>query len=193
MKSVPIRVIRGFRSWSDNQLLPGIVVAADLAFAKVIPPLAAELAHCFWFIGHQSGGPFDSLYVEANAALFEKQRLDVAVLAYRSAVVPDSWVSCWRPHTFPRLAERVRLDEWTRFWGLRCTEADVPDRVRWLDAHPDLTPESFAHADILLIWPAGWWEIYTPHAAWRRKFRQAFPQSYERSWRKAGEPPTDFW
>ena len=45
-------------------------------------------------------------------------------------------------------------------------------------------------ADFFLFYGDGWWEMYTPHAQWRRKFRSAFPKSYERSWRKAGEPPS---
>lgn len=165
-------------------MLPGIVLPKDLTFAEVIRPVAAEAGLCFWLVDHALGGPFDSLYVSAHEELFEKKRLDVPV-------GPNSAVSCWRPYTFPRLADRVLLDEWTHFWGIKCAEAELSDRVKRLDAHPQLTNDSFCcmGADILLLWPDGWWEIYTPYAEWRRKLQCAFPSSYERSWRKAGEPP----
>lgn len=165
-------------------MLPGIILHTDLAFAEVIRPLASEVGLCFWLIDHQSANPFDSLYVSKHAQAFEKKRLDVPI-GRRSVV------SCWRPYTFPRLADRVRLDEWTYFWGIKCNETEVSDRVKWLDEHPQLTSDAFSRmgADILLFWPDGWWEIYTSHDDWRQKLRQAFPNSYERSWRKAGELP----
>lgn len=167
-----------------SNMLPGVILPTDLAFAEVIRPLAAEVGMCFWFVDHQSGGPFDSLYISAHEQLFEKKRLDVLI-------GPNSYVSCWRPYTFPRLAEHVRLDEWTRFWGIQCNEAKASGRVRWLDAHSPSINDALGPmgADILLLWPAGWWEIYTSHDDWRQKLRRAFPNSYERSWRKAGEPP----
>lgn len=56
-------------------MLPGLVHSADLKFAEVIRPLAAEIAPCYWLIRHQSGGPFNSLFVSQNEALFEKKRL----------------------------------------------------------------------------------------------------------------------
>lgn len=167
-----------------GKMLPGVILPTNLTFAEVIRPLRAEVGLCYWLVDHQSGSPFDSLYVSEHAQKFEKKRLDVQI-------GPRSAVSCWRPHTFPRLAEHVCLDEWTQLWGIKCDEAEVSDRVKWLDAHPQLTSDAFSPmgADILLLWPDGWWEIYTSHDDWRQKLRRAFPNSYERSWRKAGEPP----
>jgi hypothetical protein len=44
-------------------------------------------------------------------------------------------------------------------------------------------------SDMFLMWADGWWELYMPHEDWRRKFRKAFPEAYERTWQSAGESP----
>lgn len=58
----------GLVAGSLTMMLPGFVLPTDLKFAEVIRPLTAGTAPCFWLIGHQSGGPFDSLFVNQNQA-----------------------------------------------------------------------------------------------------------------------------
>ena len=163
---------------------PGLVLSENRSFSEVIRPLTTEIAPCFWLIRHQSGGPFDSLFVSQNESLFSRKRFDVPACR-------NTDCSCWWPHTFPRLAEHVFLDEYTSFLALRCDE----DRVReWAEAHAQqFTGECFGpleqQADLFLLYGDGWWEMYTPRADWQQKLRLAFPQCYARSWRKAGEPP----
>lgn len=161
----------------------GLVLSKDESFSEVIRPLRAELAPCFWLVSHQSGGPFDSLFVSQNEALFEKQRFDVPACRHTDC-------SCWRPATFPRLAERVILDEYTHFFALQCGELEMR---QWAEAYARQLTHEFGRleqrADLYLVYGDGWWEIYTPHADWLRRFRHAFPTSCDRSWRKAGQPP----
>jgi hypothetical protein len=161
---------------------PGLIRPEDRSFAEIIRPLAAEVAPCYWAVCHQSGGPFDS-HLAINNPRIEEKRLDVAACHYTD-------ISCWRPFTFPLLAAHVRLDEWTQFAAIRGDEA----RLRELAASSK--KQDFAQffgveqpADLLLLYVHGWWEAYSPHFEWRKKVRIAFPQSYERSWRKRGEPP----
>jgi hypothetical protein len=167
-------------------MLPDLVIGTDLKFADVMRPLAAEVAPCFWLVDHESGGPFGSLLVGRNEALLEKQRFDVAVCH-------NTDCSCWRPHTFPRLAEHLRLDEYTHFFALRSGEDEVRE---WAEQYARRLTHEFGRleqqADLHLIYGDGWWEMYTPHADWHRNFREAFPKFYKRSCRKAGQPPTDY-
>jgi hypothetical protein len=168
---------------------PGVVLPGYLPFRAVIQPLAVEVAPCFWLIDDQSG-PFDSRWVyasPANEALRERKWFDAPECRNTSA-------SCWRPHTFPRLAEHIVVDEWTYFFAMRCREDEVPQRAAWIVRHiGKLTGEFFEHlsraADLFLFHADGWWELYTHHVGWSRKFRPVFPASYERSWQKAGQPP----
>jgi hypothetical protein len=86
------------------------------------------------------------------------------------------------------------VDEWTCFFAMLCTEEQVPQRASWIVRHiGKLTGDFFEHlsqvADLFLFQTDGWWEFYTHHVDWRRKLRLSFPQCYERSWCKAGEPP----
>lgn len=162
---------------------PGLVLPASLEFAQVVRPLAAETSPCFWLIRHQSGGPFGSLLVSQNEGPFDKKRLDLTACHYAD------W-SCWRPHTFPRLAESTRLDEYVFFFAVRRGEAEMSDWVtEYIRIKVGILDYLKREADLFLFYGDGWWEMYSPHAQWRRKFRSAFPKSFERSWRKAGEPP----
>ena len=162
--------------------LSGLIVPEYRPFAEIVRPLTAEVGPCHWVVCHQSGGPFDS-HFSMNNRRIEKKRLDVAECHFTD-------ISCWRPFTFPLLAAHVRLDEWTQFAAIRGEDA----KLRELAASS--SRRDFAQffsveqpADLFLLYVEGWWELYTPHVEWGKKFRLAFPKSYERSWRKKGEPP----
>lgn len=160
--------------------LPGLILPERRPFAEIIRPLVAEVGPCHWAVC-QSGGPFDSLLAMKEPRVNAK-RLDVAACR-------NTDISCWRPFTFPLLAAHVRLGEWTQFAAIRGDDT----KVRELAASGK---QDFAKlfaveqpADLFLLYVEGWWEVYTPHVEWGKKLRVAFPKSYERTWRKMGEPP----
>jgi len=169
----------------------GLVLPGNMSFRDVIQPLAADIADCFWLIDDQTG-PFDPQWVCAspeNEAIVEERCVDVPVCRNSSS-------TCWRPRTFPQLAEHVIVDEQTYFFAMRCREHQVPRRADWLVRHIGRLTAGFFEqvsevADIFVCNPADWWEIYTHHVEWREKLRQAFPASFERSWTKVGHVPVE--
>lgn len=168
---------------------PGIILPGSRPFHEIIRPLSVEVAPCFWLIDDQQN-PFGSTWLWAspeNEAIVERKHFDAPACR-------DTSASCWRPFTFPRLAKHVIVDECTYFFAMRCPKEDVSRRAVWIV--PEIgkfTGEFFSYmdenVDLFLMQVDGWWELYTSHAEWRRKFRESFPESYERSWRMAGEPP----
>jgi hypothetical protein len=167
----------------------GLILPGYRSFREVVHPLAAGVAPCFWVIDDQQG-PFDSRWLYAspeNEALVEKKLFDAPACRNTSS-------SCWRPHTFPRLAEHVYVDEWTYFFAMRCSDEEVPQRAEWVVRHiGKLTGDFFGHlsqvAELFLFHADGWWELYTSDVEWRQRFRDSFPESFERSWQRAGDPP----
>jgi hypothetical protein len=165
----------------------GLILPGNRSFREVIHPLAVEVAPCFWIIDDQQG-PFNSSWRDANESIVDRKSFGVPACRNTSS-------SCWRPHTFPRLAGHVYVDEWTYFFAMRCREEEVPQRAEWIVRHiGEFTGDFFgllsSFADLFLFQADGWWELYTSHVEWRRKFRDSHPKSFERSWKQAGEPPS---
>lgn len=169
--------------------VPGLIVPENLSFAAIIAPLAVELAPCYWTTCIQSGVPFDGRWIQAsssNARKVESKRFNAATCA-------DD-CTCWSPHTFPALAKHVVLDEGSHFWAVRCTDEEAAERLNRIVAklydprEKDLVYTA-DESDVYLMYPDGWWEIYTRHEDWRRKFQAAFQGSFDRSWKRAGECP----
>ena len=169
---------------------PGIILAGEQKLSAVMHPLAAELAPCYWLLDVQSG-PFDSRWLDAspeNQAMVERKWVNVPAC--------DGSASCWRPHTFPQLADHVVIDEWTYFFAMNCREEDLARRAEWIVRRIGKMDAEFfgglgGVADLFLFHADGWWEFYAPQAAWRVKLAAAFPTGVERSWREAGEPPRE--
>jgi len=170
--------------------VPGLIVRQKLSFAEIIAPLAVELAPCYWITFIQSGGPFSGDWLSESprhTEKIERKRFDVPAMN-------DGALCCWRPHTFPPLAKHVRLDEWSSFWAVRCSDDEAVERLLrfkgdWHETLGDELARTAREADLYLMYPDGWWEIYTRHEDWRRKCQAAFADSFERSWKKAGESP----
>lgn len=168
---------------------PGIVLARKPRLPTILRPLATELAPCYWLVDVQ-WGPFKPGWQfgsAENEALIAKKLVDVPACR-------DVISTCWGPHTFPRLAEHVVIDEWSYFFAMKCRKDDVDRRAEWIVPRIGRLGADFFDglgdvADLFLVHADGWWEFYSPHATWRAKFAAAFPRSVERSWREAGEAP----
>ena len=165
--------------------IPGLIVPENLSFAEIIAPLAVELAPCYWIVRVQAGGPF----LNASPSVADK----IERKRFNEVDFDDDRI-CWRSHTFPPLAKHVRWDEWSYFVAVRCSDEVAVERLsrlegNWRQTLGDELARTTDDADLYLMYPDGWWEIYTRHEDWRRKCHAAFAGSFERSWKKAGESP----
>lgn len=169
---------------------PGIIVAGSFGLSKALQPISVEVAPACWIVDVQSG-PFDSRWVYAspdNENIVNRKWIDVPALA-------DTSAGCWRPHTFPRLAEHTIVDEWSYFYAFRCAEDQVVERATNIAQlnRGGFSADFFDRlpfvADLFLMHVDGWWEYYSHHAEWRQKILAAFPGAFVRSWRETGASP----
>lgn len=168
---------------------PGIILKGNFSFQEVLTPLTQESSGAYWIVDVQQG-PFNSEWLSSskvNEVKVNRKRLDIPTLA-------DTSVTCWRPYTFPALANHVIVDECSYFAACFCSEAEIQERSAriWelLGANKqEEWDRLLSLSDIVFFQVDGWWEIYTRHNSWRRQFRDRFEHAYERSWRHAFEAP----
>ncbi len=160
------------------------IILPDWGFPIVLSFLG-DMSRFWWVVDIQQG-PFDGLWIYENAE--NEARHDDAFVEFEG--LGDTSTYLLKPGTFPELAEHLIIDEHSYIAAFSSTDpgAALAHFRRFYLEYQGTYDEGWRKgSELLLIYPDGWWEVYTQNGDIERQMRIA-EQAASQDGESAGAP-----